>query len=138
MRSIHPSMFLRRVLQFDALSCLLMGAGLTLFTQPLATLLSLPAGLLREAGFVLLPFAAFVGYLSLQPRVRVLSVWTVIVLNSIWVVDSLLLLLTGWVAPNAAGFAFVIAQALAVAVLAALELVGVKGSSRAHQQHAAT
>ena len=44
----------------------------------------------------------------------------------IWVLDSVVLLFTGWVSPNFLGYAFVIAQAAVVALLADLEYVGLK------------
>ena len=51
-----------------------------------------------------------------------------IVANAVWSADSLLLLVTGWVQPTAAGTAFVIAQAVAVAVYAELQFVGLRRS----------
>jgi hypothetical protein len=89
----------------------------------------LPAQLLSEAGLVLLPFAAFVGYVASRAMPARFAVWAIIVLNVIWVVDSIVLLFTGWVAPNALGYAFVVAQALVVAALADLEYVGLKKSA---------
>jgi len=53
----------------------------------------------------------------------------VIVLNALWVVQSCALLLTDWVAPNAYGYAFVLAQAVATAVLAEFEYRGLRSSS---------
>jgi hypothetical protein len=48
----------------------------------------------------------------------------VVAVNAVWAADSLLLLLSGWVAPTALGVAFVLAQAAAVAVLAVLQALG--------------
>jgi hypothetical protein len=53
-----------------------------------------------------------------------MSVGTAIVLNVLWTVDSVLILLTGWVSPTELGYAFVVVQALGVAILASLEYVG--------------
>jgi hypothetical protein len=85
--------------------------------------------LLSEAGLVLLPFAAFVAYIASRPTPARFAVWAIIAVNVIWVVDSIVLLFTGWVAPNALGYAFVIAQAAAVGVFAELEYVGLKKSA---------
>jgi hypothetical protein len=56
-------------------------------------------------------------------------VWIIIALNAVWVVDSIMLLFSGWVAPNGLGYAVVIAQAAAVLVLADLEYMGLKRST---------
>jgi len=61
---------------------------------------------------------------SRKPPAR-LSVLVVVVLNGLWVVDSLLRLASGWVTPNGLGAAFVLTQAAAgggIAVLQALAL----------------
>jgi hypothetical protein len=50
----------------------------------------------------------------------------VIALNALWVIDSVALLFTGWVQPALFGYAFVLAQAAAVAVLAELEYLGLQ------------
>ncbi|HEY8538296.1 MAG TPA: hypothetical protein VIL28_05475 [Steroidobacteraceae bacterium] len=122
----RPSSFLRRVLLLDAVSAGAMGLLLLVFAPQLAALLELPAALLRESGIVLLPFAAFVGYLASREHPSRAGVWTVIVLNAVWTIDSIVLLLTDWVAPNALGTTFVIVQALFVGVLAELQYIGLR------------
>lgn len=123
--------FLRRVLFTDAASCAGMGLGMLLFATPLAALLNLPATLLSEVGLVLLPCAAFIAYLASRRVPPRMGVWAVIALNAIWVVDSFALLFTGWVSPNAFGIAFIVGQALVVALLAELEYVGLRKSAAA-------
>jgi hypothetical protein len=118
--------FLRRVLALDALSSGGMGLAMATAAPFMASLTNLPADVLREAGFVLLPFAAFVAYLASRAQPPRAGVWIVIALNAIWVVDSIVLLFTGWVEPNALGYAFVIAQAVVVGLFAELEYVGLK------------
>lgn len=54
-----------------------------------------------------------------------------IAVNAVWVIDSLLLLVIGWVSPNLFGYAFVIAQALAIGLLAELQWFGLKHSRAA-------
>jgi hypothetical protein len=90
--------------------------------------LGLPAALLRYAGFSLLPFAVFLLYLAARQQSSASPVWAAILLNALWTVDSLLILVTGWVAPTEVGYVLVIAQALGVAMLAALEYVGLRKS----------
>lgn len=118
--------FLRNVLLADAATSaacgLLMGAG----AGTLEPLLGLPAALLRPAGIALLPFAAIVAVIATRVHVVRPAVWAVIVLNAAWAVESVLLLVSGWVAPTSFGDAFVVAQAAVVAAFAELEFFGVR------------
>ena len=129
MTSIRASSLLRRVLIVDAVSSGAMGIAMIAFAELLANLLQLPVELLSEAGIVLLPFAAFVGFVASRSEPARLAVWAIIAINIVWVVDSIVLLFTGWVAPNAFGYTVVIAQAAAVLVLADLEFMGLKRST---------
>jgi hypothetical protein len=122
----NNSPFLRRVLAVDAVSSGAMGLGMLSFGSFIAHLLNLPVELIHDAGLVLLPFAAFVGYIASRRQPPRAAVWIIIALNVVWVVDSILLLFTGWAAPNALGIAFVIAQAVVVGVFAELEVVGLR------------
>ena len=128
MSSSRSSSFLRRVLLVDAVSSGAMALGLLVAAGVLAELLQLPADLLWDAGIVLIPFAAFVGFLSSREQPPRFAVWAVIGLNALWTIDSVLLLTTGWIAPNALGYVFIIGQALVVGVLAELEYVGLRRS----------
>jgi hypothetical protein len=129
MTSIRASSLLRRVLIVDALTSGAMGVAMFAFADLFASLLQLPVELIREAGIVLLPFAAFVGFVASRREPVRIAVWAIIALNVVWVVDSIVLLFTGWVAPNALGYVFVIAQAAVVLVLADLEYMGLKRST---------
>jgi hypothetical protein len=122
----RQNMFLRYALLADAVASgatgLLMIAGAGL----LEDLLGLPTALMREAGLAPIPFVALVAYVGTRETISRPAVQTVIALNALWVVGSLALLVTDYVAPTALGYAFVIAQAAAVAVLAALQYVGLR------------
>lgn len=124
--SSQSAIFLRRALVADAASCAGLGLGMLLFTAPLAALLNLPATAIDEVGLLLLPCAAFILYLASKPVPPRMGVWTVIVLNALWTVESFALLFTDWVSPNAFGIAFIVGQALVVALLAELEYVGLR------------
>jgi hypothetical protein len=84
----------------------------------------LPEPLLFNAGLSLCPIAAFIGFVAASSRPIAAGVWVVILGNVGWVVGSVLLLVAGGLAPNALGAAFVLVQAIAVAVLAELEVIG--------------
>jgi hypothetical protein len=128
MTSIRASSLLRRVLVVDAVFSGASGVAMIAFAGAFASLLQLPVELISEAGIVLLPFAAFVGFVASRGAPSRLAVWTIIAINIFWAVDSIVLLFSGWVAPNALGYAVVIAQAAGVLVLADLEYMGLKRS----------
>jgi hypothetical protein len=99
--------------------------------RSLATLLGLPVGLLRWSGVILIPFAAFVAWLGTRARVQRPLVFAVVACNALWALDSVLLLVTGWVEPTILGEVFVLGQAAVVAVLAELEFFGLRRSTLA-------
>lgn len=127
----QSAVFLRRVLLADAASCAGMGLGMLLFAAPLGALLNLPATIINAVGLVLLPCAAFIVYLASRRVPPRRGVWAVIALNAVWGVESFALLFTDWMSPNAFGIAFIVGQALVVALLAELEYVGLRKSTAA-------
>ena len=131
MHQLPSSTFLRRLLFADAVVSGVTGVLMSAAATPLATLLALPAPVVRYAGLALLPFAALVLHLAGRERVTRTGVLAVIGLNAAWVAASVLVLLTGWVAPNGLGVAFVLVQALAVAVLAELQYTGLRRAAAA-------
>jgi len=130
MGSIQSGMFLRRVLLIDAASSGALGLLLLTCASLLGGMLDLPAAMLEEAGFVLLPFALMLAFLGSRTRLPKALVWTVIAVNVIWAFDSCVLLLSGWVQPNLRGHAFIAGQAAFVAVIAQLEFVGLRKSTQ--------
>lgn len=126
----QSSNFLRRALILDALASgatgLLMIAGAGLVEG----LLGLPAALLRGAGLVLVPYVAFVVYTGTRETISRSAVWMIIVANVAWAAASALLLASGWVSPTALGYAFVIAQAVVVALLGELQYMGLRRGLR--------
>jgi hypothetical protein len=131
MTMIVPSTLLRRALVLDALASggtgLLTAAGAAI----LARFCNLPEPLLAYSGLSLLPFAAIVGVLARRDCLPAAIVWAIIAYNSLWSIDSIVLLVSGWVAPNASGYAFVIGQALVVAALAECQYIGLTRSRAA-------
>src|SRR5256885_15393419 len=115
------SMFLRRMLLVDAATCVATGALLSLAAGPLSSLLGLPAGLLLWAGLALFPIAAFMLWVATRASPPRPGVWLVIAGNAAWVFGSIAIL---GLSPTALGYAFVIVQAVAVALLAQLGYSG--------------
>jgi hypothetical protein len=118
--------FLRLVLAVDAFSSAAMGVAMVSASGLLAWWTSLPASMLFESGLVLIPFAAFVGYLATRAEPSRAGVWIAIALNAIWTLASITLLFTSLITPNLLGSIFIAAQAAAVGVFAELQYLGMR------------
>ena len=117
---------LRRTLTIDAVVSAASALLLVLTANELARWLAVPETLLRYAGILLVPFAIYVGTLARREAVRRFAVGAVIGMNIAWVVASVWLVLGSAVRPNAAGYVFIVSQALAVAMLAELQYIGLQ------------
>jgi hypothetical protein len=118
--------FLRYALIADAVASgatgLLMIAGADLLTG----LLGLPVALMRESGLLLVPYVALVAFVGTREHIPLAAVKLIVALNVLWVLGSVGLLVGGFVAPTLLGYAFVIVQAIAVGVLAELQIIGLR------------
>jgi hypothetical protein len=121
---MSQTLFLRRVLALDSLSCLALGLAMGFGAAALAPLFGLPEPLVRVAGLALLPLAAFIGWLASRPAPPRALVWLVILGNLGWTAESFAVIAQHQ--PSALGTAFVAAQALAVLGIAALEYLGLR------------
>ena len=128
MKTGQTSSWLRQVLLADAVVSGATGVLLAGGAPFLVGLLALPEPLLRYAGLILLPYAAFVAVVATRMHIPAVTVWAVIILNTLWVLHSIGLLLTGWVAPNLFGYGFIIVQAAVVALFAELQFLAVRRS----------
>lgn len=124
-----PGSLLRRALLADVVVTGGAGLLLALATGPLGDLFDLPTLLLRLAGIGLLPYTAVVFYVASRASIPRRGVWAIVGLNLLWAIDSLLLLVTGWVEPSALGVAFVVAQAPIVAAFAGIQYLGLRRST---------
>ena len=121
--------FLRNVLRADALSCVACGLLQVVFTGQMAQLLGLPPALLAYTGEFLLVYAAAVAFVSMRDPLPRPLVWLLLAGNLGWAIACALLLLSGRVAPSMLGTAYVVVQALTVAVLAELQFFGLRRSA---------
>ena len=128
---IHPSLFLRRAIQADAIFSGVSALLLTFGAGALAPWLNLPEALLRETGVFLIAYAALVGWLGARQSMPKPLVVIVISGNAAWTLASIGLLFSGAVTPNLLGEAFVVIQAIAVGVLAELQYIGLRKSAGA-------
>lgn len=126
MNMISSSNLLRRALLADAVisgaAALLLLAGAGMLTE----LLGLPVPLMRYAGLLLVPFVALVAFVGTRADISRGAAWAIVAINVAWVAGSLLLLISGWVAPTLPGYVFVIAQAAAVGIFAELQWIGLR------------
>lgn len=120
------SSYLKRALTIDALMTGATALLLVFAAGVLARLLAVPEPLLRYAGIALVPFVVFVAIIARRPAVPRATVLAVIGLNVAWVAASVWLLLGARIQPNALGYAFIIAQAVAVALFAEVQYVGLR------------
>ena len=124
-----PSSLLRKALLADAL---LSGATAMLLVTaagPLSGILGLSAALLRGAGLFILPFVALAAWIRLRTRISRTPIFLLVVCNALWAVDSVLVLLLGWIEPTVLGEVFVVGQAVIVGVLAELQFIGLRRST---------
>jgi hypothetical protein len=125
---LQPSPLLRRGLQLDGAVSGIVGLALCLAAGPLGALFGLPFALLLGAGLAMLPWALALTFMARRDCLPRGAVWAVIGLNALWVIESLWLLVSGWVAPSALGYAFVIGQAVGVVLFIELQFFGLKRS----------
>ena len=126
MSRLAPNTFLRYALLADAIASGATGLLLIVAAGLLEGFLNIPAGLSREAGLVLIPYVAFVAYVGTRETIARGAVWAIITANALWAIASVALLLSGWIAPNILGTAFIALQAAVVAVFGELQFIGLR------------
>ena len=119
MSPIQSNNALQNVLLLDAATCVGAGALMAFGPSFVAGLTHIPAPLLTWAGLILLPCAALMLYAGLQAAPSRGIVWLIVLGNIGWVIASVGVF--AFIAPNALGTIFILAQAAVVAVLALLE-----------------
>ncbi|WP_342358384.1 hypothetical protein [Terrarubrum flagellatum] len=124
--SVLSSITLRQALALDAIASGGMAALLLAGADLLEGWLGIPAGFQRGAAAVLVPYVAFVAWLAIRPEPQRSLAWCAVAINALWVVESLLVLMTGWFQPTALGVAFVVGQAAIVAILAELQIMALR------------
>lgn len=126
MKRLTMNPFLRGALSIDAIGSGALGALLLAAPARLAGLFNLPQPMLFYLGLFFVVYASCVALLATRDRPPAVFVWIVIVGNVAWLLQSVALALSDWVAPTALGYTFVLAQALAVGVFAELQFIGVR------------
>ena len=123
----HPK-FLQTILIIDAAACVAIALLMVAGADEIATLTQFPASLLLYAGLSLFPIGAYIAFVATRKTLSRAGVWLVMLGNFGWVAGSIALLAGGLISPNALGYVFVAFQAVAVALLADLEYVGLRAT----------
>lgn len=127
--TVENTPFLRNTLLADAA----VGAVAAVVTIAgagfLSGLLELPRALIFWAGVALLPVVAFLLAMARRPEIPRSWLTEIVLINTAWVIASFGILAFGLVSPNLLGAAFIVAQALAVGLFAALEFAALRNAS---------
>ncbi len=110
---------------------MLLAAGMVIGDErPFVNLLGTPVALLASAGLFLVAFAAFVWISGSRRRVGIAAARTVVAINALWVLASVAVVATDLFSLTALGVLFVLVQAAAVALFAALQILGLRRGRR--------
>ncbi len=124
---------LRSSILLDAAVCAVVGLLMLATASQFGDLFNLPVTLLRVIGVILIPYVALLAIIATRSSIAPAAAWTVIGTNLLWTAASFILLLSGQVDPNALGIAFVIFQAIVVALFAELQFVTLGARLHGHQ-----
>ena len=125
--------FLRAALKLDAAASgavgvlMLLAAGMVVGNErPFVDLLGTPVALVAWAGVFLVAFAAFVWVSGSRRQVGGTAARTVVAINALWVLASVAVVAAGSFPLTTLGVLFVLVQAAAVALFAALQFFGLR------------
>ena len=128
MPTLTPSPLLRFALRLDAVASAAVGAISCLGLQHAQALLGAPSPYVLGAGVFMLVYGVTIGWVSTRNRIDTRLLWVVIIGNLLWAIDTALLAVSGWISPQTLGLVLLLAQALAVAVFAELQYLGLRQS----------
>lgn len=116
---------LSQILKINALSSGFTGLGLVLFAETAGNIFEVqPVAPFIGVGIFLILFAAFVYYNAIQKPMRISHVKLIIMLDSLWVVCSIISVFLLYHVVSFYGIALIIGVALWVAVMAVLQNKG--------------
>lgn len=121
--------FLRLVLKLDAVATAAVGLLSAGASMALDTFLGLPLALLVAVGVFLLVYAAFVWRAGARRKLNRGAVQLAVVINLLYTAACLVVMASRPFPLSTWGVAFVLAQAVAVALFAVLQLVGLRRSN---------
>ncbi len=121
---------LRLAIRLDAAVSAIFGGALLAGRAPLDETLGVPSTMLIAVGGACLAYAAALAVLQSRTPIARRTGWTVVGANALWVLASVLLLLSGLLPLTPVGVALVGLQAVGVAGLAELQTVALLRSRR--------
>jgi hypothetical protein len=121
------SNLLRYAVRGDAIITAIIGAISLADAQPLASFLGIqPPLALQSLGAALVLYGAFLLYTAAQSQISRRIVIAAITLDLIWVLDSAILLVAGWLPLTSAGMWTIGLIAVAVTIVAELKFFGMR------------
>ena len=118
--------YLKKILVADAVISGAAAVGMAAGSGIMSGLLGLPSELLLGAGLVLIPWVVALVVIGRRETVPAGIIVAVIATNFAWVAASLIVAFGPMFAPTLLGKAFVVAQAATVALLAELQIIGLR------------
>jgi hypothetical protein len=115
---------LRRALKLDAVASGTLGVLALIAAPVLEGPLGVPRAVLWPVALLVVAYAAFVWMVASAPSVSRTGAWAAVGLNALWVAGSVAVVVAGWLPLTVLGTVVVLAQAIAVAILAELQLLG--------------
>lgn len=128
--TIRNALTLRKVLIADTATSTISALSLVVASGLVASLTGLSQTLLFWIGVGLVPWAAFLAYVTSREELSRMILFDVVLVNSLWVAASIVLLFSGLIAPNLFGTVFIVAQASLVAVFALLQAQGLRAAEQ--------
>jgi hypothetical protein len=127
------SNWLRRAIQADGACSVVSGLACLADAGWLAALLGVPVMAMYALGAVLLGYAVFLFAVAAREPINRRAVIAALALDVAWVLDSIVLLASGWLALTTAGWWIVAVTALLVVDFAVLKYVGLRRVLRSSQ-----
>ncbi|WP_110517659.1 hypothetical protein [Herpetosiphon llansteffanensis] len=121
----HPQL-LRYAIRFDGVSAGTLMLGLLGLNQPLAQVFGLPSSFLWYVGLGLIPWVTWLVWLSFRPTISRAAAWFVVVVNGLWLAESIWLIVGPTFEPTVWGYGFLIAQAILVALITETEIIALR------------
>ncbi len=128
MSHITPSPLLRSALRLDAVASAAVGLLTCLLARPLDEVIGAPPAWVLGIGLFMLAYGVIIGLLSARPRLARGAVWFIVIGNTLWALESVLLTFSGWITPGTLGVALLLTQAAVVALFAELQFIGMRRS----------
>lgn len=124
--SLTRSGLLRPILYTNAVVTCLSGLGLLATARQLEPWTGIPSLFLLIAGGLFLPYAALLWYGATRAHAARRVGWIAVIGDSLWVIDSVILLAMGWLPLTNAGWWTIVVQACVIGCLAEAQFIALR------------